>query len=75
MSPSQGPPGTSVNATASGLLQNDTVQLIFNGEQVDSAQADSNRSITFSFNVPNLSTGTYQVTVTGREHGSASASF
>jgi hypothetical protein len=75
LNPGQGPVGTSVIATASRFAPGDSIQLMFNGSQLNSGTADSNGSASLSFTVPNLPAGQYAVQVTGRLGGSASANF
>jgi hypothetical protein len=75
LSTQQGPPGTSVAATGTNFAAGDTVQLQFNGTQVDSRQADTTGLVNFQFSVPQLANGQYQVVATGRTRGTASVSF
>jgi hypothetical protein len=75
LSTQQGPPGTSVGATGTNFAPGDTVQLLFNGSQVDSQQADTTGLVTFEFSVPQLANGQYPVLATGRTRGSASLNF
>ncbi len=75
LSTQSGDVGASVTATGTGFTPGDTVQLIFNGAQVDSETADTNGNVTFIFAVPRAAPGTYLVVLTGRTSGSASASF
>ena len=75
LSTQQGPAGTSVGATGTNFAPNDTVQLLFNGTQVDSQQSDSSGLVNFQFSVPNLGNGQYPVLATGKTRGSASVTF
>ena len=75
LSPQQGPTGTSVGAIGTNFAAGDTVQLLFNGSQVDSQQADTTGLVSFEFNVPSIANGQYPVLATGRTGGSASVSF
>ena len=75
LSTQQGPPGTSVGATGTNFAAGDTVQLLFNGAQVDSQQADTTGLVNFEFSVPQLANGQYPVLATGRTRGSASVNF
>src|SRR5215471_18986724 len=71
----QGPPGTSVGATGTNFAAGDTVQLLFNGTQVDSQQADTTGLVSFEFAVPTIPNGQYTVQATGKTRGSASVNF
>jgi hypothetical protein len=71
----QGPPGTSVGASGTNFAPGDTVQLLFNGAQVDSQQSDTTGLVNFEFSVPQLANGQYPVLATGRTRGSASVNF
>ena len=64
--PAQAAPGTSVTATAGGFKPGESVQVTFNGSVVGSATADTNGSISVTFNVPALAAGQYGVTATGQ---------
>ncbi|MBO0882881.1 MAG: hypothetical protein J2P17_21605 [Mycobacterium sp.] len=75
LSPQQGPPNTSVAATGTNFAAGDSVQLLFNGVQVDSKQADTTGLVNFQFNVPTLANGQYPVLATGKTRGSASVNF
>jgi hypothetical protein len=75
LSSQQGPPGTSVGATGTNFAAGDTVQLLFNGVQVDSQQADTTGLVNFEFSVPQLANGQYPVLATGKTRGSASVNF
>jgi hypothetical protein len=75
LSTQQGPPGTSVAATGTNFAPGDTVQLQFNGAQVDSRQADTTGAVNFQFSVPQLANGQYPVVATGRTRGTASVNF
>jgi cell wall-associated NlpC family hydrolase len=71
LSPQQGPPNTSVGGTGTNFAPGDSVQLLFNGTQVDSKQADTTGLVNFQFNVPTLANGQYPVLATGKTRGSA----
>ena len=75
LSPQQGPPNTSVGGTGTNFAPGDTVQLLFNGAQVDSKQADTTGLVNFQFSVPTLANGQYPVLATGQSRGSASVNF
>jgi hypothetical protein len=75
LSPQQGPPNTSVGATGTNFAPGDSVQLLFNGVQVDAQQADTTGLVNFEFSVPTLANGQYPVLATGRTRGSASVNF
>ena len=51
------------------------MQLLFNGTQVDSQQADTTGLVSFEFNVPTIANGQYAVQATGKTRGSASVNF
>ena len=75
LSSQQGPVGTSVGAAGTNFAPGDTVQLQFNGTQVDSQQSDTNGVVEFEFSVPQLANGQYPVVATGRTRGTASVTF
>jgi hypothetical protein len=75
LSPQQGPAGTSVSGTCTNSAAGDTAQLLFNGAQVDSQQADTTGLVNFQFNVPTIANGQYPVLSTGKTRGSASLNF
>ena len=75
LSTPSGPVGASVTATGSGFTPGDTVQLLFNGAQIDSKNADINGTATFTFTIPNVAPGAYQVMMSGRSGGTANATF
>jgi hypothetical protein len=75
LSPQQGPPNTSVGGTGTNFAPGDSVQLLFNGVQVDSKQADTTGLVNFEFTVPTLANGQYPVLATGQTRGSASVNF
>ncbi len=75
LSTQQGPSGTEVGATGTNFAPGDTVQLLFNGTQLDSQQSDTTGLVNFEFTVPPLANGQYPVLATGRTRGSASVNF
>jgi hypothetical protein len=75
LNPQQAPPGTSVAGIGAFFVPGDTVNLLFNGSQVDSQTANTSGTVSFSFNVPSLAQGQYQVVANGQTRGSASLTF
>jgi hypothetical protein len=75
LNPQQGPAGTAVQATGSNFLPGDVVQLLFNGVQVDSENANTTGTVNFNFTVPSLAQAQYPVVATGRTQGSATVTF
>jgi hypothetical protein len=75
LSTQQAPAGTSVGATGINFAAGDTVQLQFNGAQVDSQQTDTTGTVNFEFSVPQLANGQYPVVATGRTRGTATVNF
>jgi hypothetical protein len=57
------------------FVPGDTVNLLFNGSQVDSETANTSGTVSFQFNVPSLGQGQYQVVANGQTRGSASVTF
>jgi len=75
LSAQSGAVGSSLTATGAGFTPGDTIQLVFNGANVATMNADINGNVAFTFPVPNVATGAYQVELTGQSGGSASATF
>jgi hypothetical protein len=75
LNPQQAPPGTSVAGIGAFFVAGDTVNLLFNGSQVDSETANTSGTVSFQFNVPSLAQGDYQVVANGQTRGSASVKF
>jgi hypothetical protein len=75
LNPQQAPPGTSVAGLGAFFLPGDTVNLLFNGNQVDSETANTSGTVSFQFSVPSLGPGQYQVVANGQTRGSASLTF
>ena len=63
LSPTSGPPGTTVAITCSGFTPNGQVQIFINGVIVATTIATSTGAISTSFTVPNVSVGSYNVDV------------
>ena len=75
LNPQQAPPGTSVAGIGAFFVPGDTVNLLFNGSQVDSETANTSGTVSFQFNVPSLGQGQYQVVANGQTRGTASVTF
>jgi hypothetical protein len=75
LNPQQAPPGTSVAGIGAFFVPGDTVNLLFNGSQVDSQTANTQGTVSFQFSVPSLAQGQYQVVANGQTRGSASLQF
>jgi hypothetical protein len=69
ISPSSGPPGTTVTVEAFGLQEGDVLALVFGGETLGTGTADVEGVARFSGTIPEVESGGHPMTVVNQESG------
>jgi hypothetical protein len=75
LSPTQGPPGTTVKITGSGFTVGGSASINFGTTYISGPTADGSGGISATFNIPTMSPGIYTVSISGTGGKYASATF